>query len=224
MGKEEQIEEREVLDSIFPDEIHDLAENAFHISVLLDVINDNGIDTEPPRILLQVEYPPGYPEEAPTLDLLRPSNPTTHPFFNIAEDKKFLLDSLSETIEENKGMAMVFTLVSTLKDNAEQLIADRQSEWQQQQAQKLLEKEREENKKFHGTLVTPESFASWREAFLKEMAEIKKREEDQEDAAEKKRNRGKEIVLALTGKQLWMSGMVGKIEDDDDDSGQEAAG
>lgn len=114
-------------------------------------------------------------------------------------------------------MAMIFTLVSTLKDNAEQLIAERQAHARQAHEQKLLAAEAEENKKFHGTPVTPETFMSWRDGFKKEMEELRKREEEADEAAEKKKNRGKDAVVQLTGKQLWERGLAGKVEEEDDD-------
>ncbi|TAQ87924.1 hypothetical protein B7494_g3766 [Chlorociboria aeruginascens] len=217
MGIEEQTEEREVLDSIFPDEIQSISENEYRISILLDITNDDGDDSEPPTMLLQVKYPEDYPELPPILDLLPPPNAPVHPFFSVASDKQRLLWGLSETIEENLGMAMIYTLISTLKDNAEQLIAERQEGERQAHEQRLLAAEMEENKKFHGTPVTPESFKSWREAFRREMEELRIKEEEAEEIAEKRRNRGKEAVVQLTGKQLWERGMVGKVEEDEDD-------
>ncbi|CAD6504641.1 BgTH12-07965 [Blumeria graminis f. sp. triticale] len=216
MGRELQIEEREILDSIFPDEIQDISDTEYRISIHLDISCIDEEHTEPLIVLLRVEYPPEYPDEPPILDLLRPPNASPHRFFNLSEDKITLLDSLKEIVADYMGMAMVFTLVSTLKENAEQLIADRQRKWQQDQEQQRLEIEREENKKFYGTPVTPETFASWREEFKKEMEEIKRKEDEQEDAVEKKKNKGKDIVVALTGKQLWARGMVGKIEEEDE--------
>lgn len=115
------------------------------------------------------------------------------------------------------GMAMIFTLVSTLKDNAEKLIAERQAGARREHEQKVEAAEREENKKFHGTPVTPETFMSWREGFKKEMEEMKIKEEEAEEAAEKKKNKGKDTVTQLTGKQLWERGLAGKIEEDEDD-------
>jgi len=100
-------------------------------------------------------------------------------------------------------MAMIFTLVSTLKDNAEQLVGERQAGARREHEKKLLAAEAEENKKFHGTPVTPETFKSWREDFRKEMEEARIKEEDAEEAAEKKKNRGKDTVVPLTGRQLW---------------------
>lgn len=172
-------------------------------------------------MLLQVKYPEEYPEQPPILDVLPPPNAPVHPFFSVASDKESLLQGLTETIDDNLGMAMVFALVSTLKDNAEQLIASRQADAQNEREQKVLAAEREENKKFHGTPVTPETFVKWREIFRKEMEEEKLKEEEAEEAAEKKKNRGKETATQLTGKQLWERGMAGKIEEDDED-GDEA--
>jgi hypothetical protein len=163
-----------------------------------------------------VKYPEGYPEVAPILDVLGPPNAPVHPFFSVNSDKERLLDGLTETIEENMGMAMIFTLVSTLKDNAEQLVAERQAGARQEHEQKLLAAEREENKKFHGTPVAPETFKSWRADFRKEMEELRAREEEAEEAAEKKKNRGKEAIVQLTGRQLWERGLAGKIEEDED--------
>jgi hypothetical protein len=115
------------------------------------------------------------------------------------------------------GMAMIFTLVSTLKDNSEKLIAERQAGARREHEEKVEAAEREENKKFHGTPVTPETFMSWREGFKKEMEEMKIKEEEAEEAAEKKKNKGKDTVTQLTGKQLWERGLAGKIEEDEED-------
>lgn len=114
-------------------------------------------------------------------------------------------------------MAMIFTLVSTLKENAEQLIAGRQAEARHEHEKKVLAAEAEENKKFHGTPVNPETFMKWREGFRKEMEEAKTKQEDDDEAAEKKKNRGKDTVIPLTGKQLWERGLAGKIDEDEDD-------
>ncbi|KUJ20286.1 RWD-domain-containing protein [Mollisia scopiformis] len=217
MGKDEQVEEREVLDSIFPDEIQDISETEFRISILLDVTNDDGDESEPPTFLLQVKYPDAYPEEPPVLDLLAPPNAPAHPYFSVGSDRETLLDGLSETIEENMGMAMIFTLVSTLKDNAEQLIASRQAEARHEHEEKVAAAEAEENKKFHGTPVNPETFMKWREGFRKEMEQMKTKQDEDDEAAEKKKNRGKDTTIQLTGKQLWERGLAGKIDEDEDD-------
>ncbi|KAI1650511.1 RWD-domain-containing protein [Daldinia loculata] len=219
MGREEQVEEREVLDSIFPDEITDISETEYRISIKLDLPDDNNDDEtdEPPTLVLHVRYPDDYPDEAPILDLSPPQNAVPHPHFSVASDKAQLLKGLEDTIQENMGMAMVFTLVTTLKEEAEQLIAERRAAAAQVHEEAMLAAEREENKKFHGTPVTPETFLKWREGFLKEMEE-KQRREEEEKLAELKKAKVKEPVR-LTGKQLWERGLVGKIDEGEDDDG-----
>ncbi|PKS10655.1 hypothetical protein jhhlp_002410 [Lomentospora prolificans] len=213
MGREEQVEEREVLESIFPEEITDISETEFRILVTLDLAEETD---EPPTFLLQVRYPDEYPDKAPHLDLVSPPNAPSHPNFSLSEDRETLLEALNTAAEENLGMAMVFALVSTVKEAAEQLIADRLAAAEKEREEALLAAEREENKKFHGTPVTPETFMKWREGFLKEMEELGKKEEE-ERLAELKKARVKEPVR-MTGRQLWEAGLAGKVEDDEDDA------
>lgn len=204
-----------LLNSVIAHNSIDISGTEYRISVLLDIINDDGDESEPPTILLQVKYPEAYPEEPPLLDLLPIPNAPVHSLFSVASDRENLLDGLKDTVEENMGMAMIFTLYSTLKENAEQLIAERQAAVRHEHEQKLLAAEREENKKFHGTPVTPETFKSWREGFRKEMEALRIKQVEEDEAADKKRNRGKDIVVQLTGKQLWERGLAGKVEEDD---------
>lgn len=174
-------------------------------------------------MLLTVRYPDAYPDEAPLLDLSAPPNTPPHPLFSVTADKEQLLRGLEGTVEENLGMAMVFTLVSAVKEAAEQLAIERREQAIREREEALLAAEREENKKFHGTPVTPESFRKWREAFLREMEETRLKAEE-ERAAEMKKARVKEPAK-LTGKQLWERGLVGKVnEEDEEDEGVPAEG
>ncbi|KAJ2981889.1 hypothetical protein NUW58_g6571 [Xylaria curta] len=134
MGREEQIEEREVLDSIFPEEITDfwsyctdISDTEYRIAVKLNPPDSDDGDegAEPPTLILHVRYPEAYPDEAPILDLSPPANAPPHPRFSVSADKEQLLRGLDDTIQENLGMAMVFTLVTTLTELAEQLMTDR---------------------------------------------------------------------------------------------------
>ncbi|KAH7326640.1 putative RWD domain protein [Stachybotrys elegans] len=217
MGREEQIEEREVLESIFPEEITDVSETEFQVLVKLDIPGEEE-NEEPPAFLLQVRYPDDYPDKAPHLDILTPPDASSHPHFSISEDRDKLLAGIDETIQENLGMAMVFTLVSALKEAAEQIIQDRKDVIEKAHEEAALAAEREENKKFQGTPVTPETFLKWREGFLKEMEE-KRVKEEEERLAELKKAKVKEPVK-LTGRQLWERGLAGKgDEGDEDDEG-----
>lgn len=165
---------------------------------------------------MSIKYPEFYPEEAPEIDLTSPSNAPSHPYFDLSSDKDQLLESISSAITENLGMAMIFTLYSTLKDAAEQIIIDRQQAAREAHEQRIIAAEEEENKRFQGPPVTPESFMKWRNEFRAEMDKIKKEEEAEEEEKEKKKNRGKEVVNKLTGRQLWERGLVGKVDEEDD--------
>ncbi|KAK8089497.1 RWD domain-containing protein [Apiospora hydei] len=222
MGREEQVEEREVLDSIFPEEITDINETEYRVSVLLDLPPDEEDPNDPPTVVLHVRYPDAYPDEAPMLDLSPEQNAAPHPLFSVANDKETLLSGLEDTIQENLGMAMVFTLVTALKENAEQLILDRRAAKAREHEEVLLAAEREENKKFHGTPVTRETFIKWREGFMQEMEDERIRQEE-ERLAELKKARVKE-EKKLTGKQLWERGLVGKVDEGDDEDGGLAEG
>lgn len=217
MGREEQQEEREVLDSIYPDEIQDISDHEYRISIALEVNNENGDDTPAPTIILNVRYPDAYPDEAPHLDLTQPPNAPRHPHLDIQEDRSRLLDALQPTIEENMGIAMVFTLVTTLKDAAELLISERQQAIQAQKDFESQKAEEEENRKFEGEKVTRESFLAWQKTFNEEMLEEKARRAAELEAEEKKKRGGKAEEKRLTGKQLWEQGLAGKVMEEEED-------
>lgn len=215
MGVDEQKEEREVLDSIFPDEIQDISDTAYRVSIALDLPSDAEQLDEPLVILLNVSYPEAYPDVAPNLDITSPPNAPRHPLLDVAADKAQLVDALSSTIEDSMGMAMVFTLVATLKDSAETLMADRQRQEQEIKDVAAREQEQQENRKFEGEKVTRERFLEWREKFKKEMEE-KERQQREEEEAEMKGKRGTRVEeKKLTGRQLWERGLIGKIDEGD---------
>ena len=168
-------------------------------------------------IYLIVSYPPDYPDIAPGLSLSFPQQTQNFDHLQIPDDGPLLLSSLEETITESLGQAMIFTLISTLKENTENLIAERQKAVQAEEDKERAKAEEAENAKFHGTAVTSESFLAWRENFLKEMEKIEedKRKEEEEHMGKKEMARSKEVKL--TGKQLWEQGLVGKVDEDEGD-------
>lgn len=184
------------------------------MQVKLDIPGEEEVE-EQPSFLLHIRYPDEYPDKAPHLDLLATPDAPSHPHFSISEDRDHLLSTVEETIQENLGMAMIFTIVSALKEAAEQLIQERKDVVEKEKEEVALAAEREENKKFQGTPVTPETFLKWREGFLKEMEELRIKEEE-ERLAELKRAKIKEPVK-LTGRQLWEKGLAGKGDEGDDD-------
>ncbi len=194
----------------------DISETEYRISITLDIPDDEEA-AEPPVMLLTVRYPEDYPDKAPLLELTAPLNSTPHQYLNIAEDKDRLLQELEATVEENLGMAMVFTLVSAVKEAAEQLAVERREAAAKAHEEAVLAAEREENKKFHGTPVNRDTFLKWREGFLKELEETRIREEE-ERLAEMKKARIKEPAK-LTGKQLWERGLATAGQEEVDEDG-----
>lgn len=253
MGREEQVEEREVLDSIFPEEITgsthliggfytacgpiandtsmslDLSDTSYRISITLDTPESDAAegeeDAEQPILILQISYPTDYPDVAPELEISAPHNAPKHPRLDIQEDRDRLLEALQPTIEENIGMAMVFTLVSALKDSAELLMAERANAVQAEKEVEAAKAEEEENRKFEGTAVTVQSFLEWHERFRKEMEEEEQRRREEKDAEDKKtRKPAAKEEKKLTGRQLWERGLAGKGDFDEDDDDSMAAG
>lgn len=211
MGLEDQKEEREVLDSIFPEEITDISETSYRISITLDLPTHAPPLDDPEDqliMLLNVSYPETYPDVGPNLDITAPPNAPRYPLLDIQADKSQLLDSLSGVIEESLGMAMVFTLVSTLKEAAEQLMADRQRQEEEIVAVAARQKEEAENRKFHGEKVTRERFLEWREKFRKEMEEREKVKREEDEAEMKGKKAIKVDDKKMSGRQLWESGFV----------------
>ena len=168
-------------------------------------------------LLLTVAYPETYPDIPPDLTLSAPPDAPRHTHLDIQNDKARLLSALQPVIEENLGMAMVFTLASTLKDSAELLISERQAAAQGLKDIEAAKAEEEENRKFHGTAVTRETFLAWRDRFRNEMAEAEERRREDKEAEDKKRRVKAEE--RLTGKQLFERGLVGKVEEDEEDDG-----
>jgi hypothetical protein len=173
-------------------------------------------DILPAIILLNVQYPPNYPDEAPRLDITQPPNAPKTPWLDIQDDKARLLSSLTETIEENLGMAMIFTLVTVLKDSAELLITERQNAKQALADIEAAKLEEEENKKFQGEAVTRESFLAWRDRFFKEQEDEERRVVEDKEAEDKKA-RVKKEEKKMTGRELWEKGLVGKVEEEDEE-------
>ena len=118
-------------------------------------------------------------------------------------------------------MAMIFTLVTTLKEAAENLISERQNAVENERQEERKKVEAEENRKFEGTKVTKETFLAWREKFRKEQAEEDTKKKEEEEAEEKKKVRGKVEEKKLTGRQLWERGLAKGEEGEGDANGEE---
>lgn len=213
---EEQQQELEVLQSIYPEEITVLDPSTYTIDIGLDVQPKGQV------VELHVKYPKDYPDVVPVIRIVRGQAPEDEdydsdeeeveeqldyegePVFLESADYAELTSKMQEVAEENVGMASVFAIASSLKDEAEELHASkvRANEHKLEEARKAVEDE--EQKKFVGTPVTPESFAEWRLGFRKEMGL------DDIEAEKVKARGGK-----MTGKEIFEKGLGGEEEEED---------
>lgn len=183
--KEEQSQEIEILQSIYPDELEIISETEFNILLKLET-NSERVH----YLKLNIVYPETYPEVAPGIKVLlgeveeedeesedEDSDEESSPKLTLisemiefdSSDLKELENKLIEEAEDQLGMPSVFALASSLKDQAEELFAKKVDIKQKEYDNELLAKEREEQKKFYGTKCTVETFNAWRAKFRKEM-------------------------------------------------------
>ncbi|KAK6356453.1 hypothetical protein TWF718_000812 [Orbilia javanica] len=224
---EEQEQELEVLESIYPDELTKISDKEFTIRLSLEE-PDVDVDAEgyeAPIIFLRVTYTPDYPNAAPDLSISLDS-PSGHPL-TFPADEAPLVSALDTAVEENMGMAMVFTLATTLKEAAESILRDRADEARRVRDEAARIEEEKEMEKFRGELVTREVFENWRLAFIQEMKEKKEREEREREEAEAKGRRSGNVSgvgaggKKLTGRELFERGLVGGMDDEDDEDAPE---
>ncbi|XP_077976937.1 RWD domain-containing protein 1-like [Glandiceps talaboti] len=188
--EEEQNNEIEALTAIYPEEFTVLSTNphCFEIRLASDNADDEDEDTVV-QATLQCTYTPKYPDESPITEVTSSENLED-------DDVTSILELCQEQVEENLGMAMVFTMVSVIKEKLNEKV-DEIKQQQKELEERLEEEERakekaEEAKKFTGTPVTIETFLAWKKKFDEEMAQ--KKNKTLETAEDSKK---------LTGRQLF---------------------
>ncbi|KAI5959788.1 GIR2 [Candida pseudojiufengensis] len=229
--KEEQSQELEILQSIYPEELEILNESQSHFQI---IVNLDLPSEKKHSLLLIVKYPPTYPEVIPELHIEVKENELDDDDFdqndededdeddedtkqtklalNMAETIEFskddlntLLSKLNEESEINIGLPSVFTLITYLKDEAESLFVNKLAQANKDYEQKRQERYKQEQLKFQGTKVTPENFAEWRAKFRKEM-----KFEEQDLKKFQDMHNGK-----MSGKEIFEKGLAGNLEGDD---------
>lgn len=213
---EEQQQEIEVLQSIYPDELELLSATHYTITLALDTPSDRKHS-----VILDVKYPPQYPEEVPKLEVAAEaeeveesdsdSEDEGEKLVHLSELVEFsktdlasLLAQLNEEAELNLGLPSVFALAALVKEEAEVLFQKKLDTDQKEYDERLLAAEKEEQKKFHGTKVTKESFAQWRAGFREEM------QYEQNDRLRfEKTHNGK-----MTGREIFEKGLAGDYDEE----------
>ncbi|KAJ2850853.1 rwd domain-containing protein [Coemansia brasiliensis] len=193
---EEQANEIEILQSIYPTELTQHSSNSFTIAILVDEE-----DVRHCTLNLTIEYTPKYPDEAPhfTIDLVdSPAETIDKLDAHLSpEDLQSLLEQTQAICEESLGMAMVFSMATHLKEIAAQRLVEITKELKRKEDARIQQEIEKEQEKFIGTLVTRQVFLEWRDRFDKEMAQ---KSEKDKDVASK---RGPKVEGKLTGRQLF---------------------
>lgn len=170
---DEQKEELEILESIYPEELEIINEDSFIIHI--------NIETEPAKTLLaEFKYPPEYPECIPILKLSIDTQPPLleRKFsynFNVADIEQIRAAAV-EVAEESVGMPSVFSITSFIKERAEEMYEFKIKEMETQRLKELSLEEEKEQAKFKGTKVTKDSFNEWRAKFRAELGLDKPKE------------------------------------------------
>ncbi|XP_006013093.1 RWD domain-containing protein 1 [Latimeria chalumnae] len=182
---EEQRNELEALESIYPDSFTVVSENP--TSFTITVTSDVGEDEETVNTILKFTYVEQYPDEAPLYEIASHEN---------LEDRDFtdVMAVLEQQIQENLGMVMIFTLVTAVQEKLNEIVDQVKSRREQEQKRKEKEAEEAEKVCFHGTPVTIENFLSWKARFDAELMEMRKKKQKEEEQSGKNK---------LTGKQLF---------------------
>lgn len=190
---EEQQQELEVLESIYPDELVKHSDTEFDVKIPLDTSSKRNH-----TLILSVKYPPEYPNVLPELELdveeydeeeeedsdEDEDERANKRNLNLPElvefgpsDIEIILSKLNEEADLQLGIPSIFALVTIGKDEGEQLFRDKLDALEKTREEELVKQEAELSKKFIGTKVTPESFTKWREQFREEMGIDSKLEE-----------------------------------------------
>lgn len=187
--EEEQRNEIEALESIYCSEMTILATEPHHSFQLSLSSQDTRHDNENASCTVKFTYNAKYPDEAPDIEITDSEN---------LSDKhlELLEEHMKEVANENLGMVVVFTIVSSVLEKLNEIVEMVVEERAMEKERAEKEVEEAERKKFEGTRVTVETFMSWKARFEAEMAEIKRQKlKAVEEAGPKK----------LTGKELFMT-------------------
>jgi len=156
--------EIEALMAIYMDDFKMLGDDRFEI-VLAPTDDENKVS-----VSLDVKLPPGYPQEVPILSLRVNKGISTHKLYDLEK-------SLRDQAKDNLGMAMIFTLVQSVKEWLDEH-AGKQEEVVvvevDEKEKRKKEQEQHERRILDGTPITVESFRAWKTKFDAEMSELKK--------------------------------------------------
>jgi len=185
---EDQQNEIDALQSIYPDEIEILEEKP-HYQFKIKIMSQDA-ENHPKHAMsveVQFTYTSDYPDTPPLMEFIDSENMDDMQL-------RLLMDSMKSLCEENLGMVMVFTIISAVQETLTDNMEKAAQEEIEANERRIREEEEAERKRFEGTRVSVETFMAWKLKFDAEMAELK-RLKGYDDSKSKK----------ITGKALFMS-------------------
>jgi len=184
--EEEQKNEVEALESIYPTEFEILMkEPCYQFSIALKSDNYEESTDDGACCTLIFTYVPTYPDAVPIIEV--------GDYDNLDEEHVTeLQEMLQKEAEDNVGMVMIFTLVSTAQEWLNTKLDEIEKNREEEAERKLREKEEAERQRFEGTRVSVETFLLWKATFDAEMAALKKKIQKEEPTSKK-----------LTGRELF---------------------
>nr|XP_035141534.1 LOW QUALITY PROTEIN: RWD domain-containing protein 1-like [Callithrix jacchus] len=183
---EEQCNELEALESIYPDSFTVLSESPPSFTFTITVTSEAGENDETVQTTLKFTYSEKYPDEAPLYEIFSQENLEDN-------DISDILKLLALQAEENLGMVMIFTLVTAVQEKLNEIVDQIKTRREEEKKQKEKEAEEAEKQLFHGTPVTIENFLNWKAKFDAELLEIKKKRMKEEEQAGKNKLSGKQL-------------------------------
>lgn len=179
---EEQEQELEALEAIYPNEISVICKEAgdLRFTILLTCVDNKNQDDHDDEntfsVLLEFFLPENYPNEVPSILVLESKK-------LMPADEEELLQLLNREAVANQGAVMIFTLVSIGSEWLVRRMEEDAQRKQEAEDRRRQEIEEAENKKFEGTRVTVESFMKWKIQFEAEMMLLKKKKLAQEKSS-----------------------------------------
>lgn len=182
---EEQEQELEALEAIYPNEISLICKEPgdTRFTIRLTCVDDTN-EGQSFSVLIEFLLPDSYPQELPSILIAESNN-------LMPSDEEELLQLLNQEAEASRGTVMIFTLVSAASewlDRRKEEDAQRKKDAEERRKHEI---EEAENKKFEGTRVTVESFMRWKMQFDEEMILLRKK------------NQSNERIGKLTGRELF---------------------
>lgn len=192
---EEQRNEIEALEAIYPEEIEILQDSPRHVFCMRVASqdpedHDQKIENDAPSKVgctVQFTYTATYPDEPPLMELTSTDG--------LEDEQVDMIQSfLTEEANNNLGMVMVFTIISALQEKLTVLMEEMKQQAEERRLQTAKEEEEAAQKKFEGTRVTIESFMAWKAKFDAERNERKHLEKD-----------NNQLLKKPSGKELFMT-------------------